>query len=56
MNNKLNQKKTDIENVLTENTNKRCVCKGCGYEQNVTFGVPCSELICPNCEGILLDE
>jgi predicted DNA-binding protein (UPF0251 family) len=27
----------------------KCVCPNCGYEQEQEFGIPCHNLICPEC-------
>ncbi len=41
---------------IVESTNKKCVCEGCGHERKPIFGVPCNEIICPKCEGLMKDK
>ncbi len=41
---------------ITESTNKQCICTGCGHEQKSAYGVPCAELVCPKCQGMLTDK
>jgi hypothetical protein len=35
------------------NQKKECVCPKCGYKEDFTRGVPCTEKKCPNCDTAL---
>lgn len=35
---------------------KKCVCKSCGFEETQVRGVPCSEKKCPKCGAPMSGE
>ncbi len=42
---------SEDEQVLHTRCEDFCICRDCGHESRHIRGVPCSEMICPECKG-----